>query len=567
MIPRVRSRLLLASAAILVAVGGAGTLLTRRQISHTEQTQARNELLRDARAVAAMAKAAPARFVSPDQAGVAAFTQMAHGFAARVEVIAADGTVLLDSENGRPITGKTDLPSGSVDGESSESDADHVAAFVRAGGEAAPWVRVSRPAGMMAPSFNGFYWILTLAAGTGIIVALLMSYLASALINRSIRAMMEDAKHVVRGDARRVAVSPGDALADLGGWFNFMAEDAERAVTALTRERARLTSVLEGMGQGVIALDNERRIAVMNDAARRLLGLSSTPVGEVLVDVVRVPELVALVELPGGGVDEFQLDAERRVVARAAVPPDGDGRMLILEDVTAVRRLETIRRDFVANVSHELRTPVSIVRANAETLLTAAKHDPEMGAKLIDGIHRNAERLARILTDLLDLSRLDAGHYRLETADVDVARIADAAIAAVLTAAEERNVVISAAIAPGVRARADGKALDQILVNLIDNAVKYTTVGGNVQIVAIEDTAAHRVRIEVRDDGPGIAAKHRDRVFERFYRIDAGRSREAGGTGLGLAIVKHLVESMSGEVGVGANSPRGTVFWIDLPVT
>ena len=136
-----------------------------------------------------------------------------------------------------------------------------------------------------------------------------------------------------------------------------------------------------------------------------------------------------------------------------------------------------------------------------------------------------------------------------------------------LPAADERNVIVTAAIANGVRARADGKALDQILVNLIDNAVKYTTVGGNVQIVAISDQAAHRVRIEVRDDGPGIAAKHRDRVFERFYRIDAGRSREAGGTGLGLAIVKHLVESMSGEVGVGANSPRGTVFWIDLPVT
>ena len=228
-----------------------------------------------------------------------------------------------------------------------------------------------------------------------------------------------------------------------------------------------------------------------------------------------------------------------------------------------MRRLETVRRDFVANVSHELRTPVAVIRANAETLLAGAAADPAMAPRLIDGLHRNAERLARILADLLDLSRLDAGQYRLESAPVPLAAAVEGALTAVETSATARGVTVAVAIPTGLSIRGDSKALDQILVNLVDNAVKYTRAGGHVWIESRVD--GEHVRTEVRDDGPGIADKHRERVFERFYRADPSRSREAGGTGLGLSIVKHLVESMDGSVGVEPNVPSGSTFWMRLP--
>jgi two-component system phosphate regulon sensor histidine kinase PhoR len=241
--------------------------------------------------------------------------------------------------------------------------------------------------------------------------------------------------------------------------------------------------------------------------------------------------------------------------------------VLLLEDVTAMRRLETVRRDFVANVSHELRTPVAVIRANAETLIAGAKDDPQMSAKLIDGLHRNAERLARIIADLLDLSRLDAGQYRLELAPVSVHGVTEQSMTAVEPQAAARQVTVAIAVPDELLVRADPKALDQILVNLIDNAIKYTREGGHVRVEARAESTdgAGTIRIDVRDDGPGISAKHRERVFERFYRADPSRSREAGGTGLGLSIVKHLVESMGGDVGVEPNTPSGSVFWLRLP--
>jgi two-component system phosphate regulon sensor histidine kinase PhoR len=195
--------------------------------------------------------------------------------------------------------------------------------------------------------------------------------------------------------------------------------------------------------------------------------------------------------------------------------------------------------------------------------MAGAKDDPQIAPKLIDGLHRNAERLARILADLLDLSRLDAGQYRLDVSTVPVRSVTEQSLSAVEPQAHKRGVTVEVSVPDALVVKADPKALDQILVNLIDNGVKYTGAEGHVWIEARELDDA--VRIEVRDDGPGISPKHRERVFERFYRADPSRSREAGGTGLGLSIVKHLVESMGGEVGVEPNAPRGSIFWLRLP--
>jgi len=398
------------------------------------------------------------------------------------------------------------------------------------------------------------------------VIVLVSGLVTLQLARRSVRDLADQTRNVVRDTSRRVPLldaTRGDEVRELGEWVNFLAEDADRSHTALARERVLLSSVAEGLTQGVIAVDGDHKIELLNDAARKMLGVSSTPVGEPLIEFVRVPAVFELVDGNEAATVEVQLPNGPRTLIRVANRWGGDGRVLLLEDVTTVRRLETVRRDFVANVSHELRTPVAVIRANAETLLAGAKDDPVMGPKLIDGLHRNAERLARILADLLDLSRLDAGQYRMDLSKVEVKAITEQSLTAVEPQATARGVTIDVQIPEGVMVKADPKALDQIFVNLIDNAVKYTKAKGHVWVQAHADDT--HVRIDVRDDGPGIAEKHRGRVFERFYRADPSRSREAGGTGLGLSIVKHLAESMGGAVGVEPNTPNGSIFWLKLP--
>ena len=395
-----------------------------------------------------------------------------------------------------------------------------------------------------------------IASGAGLMVA--------AVLGGALRELIKRTREVVRDPGRRIPSEgpPGDALRELAEWTNFLADDVDKSHQALARERMLLAAVAEGLTQGVIAVDNEHRIELLNDAARKMLGVTSSPVGEPLIDFVRVPELFDLLDSDIAATAEVQLPNTPRALIRTARKWGGDGRVLLLEDVTAMRRLETVRRDFVANVSHELRTPVAVIRANAETLIAGAKNDPVIAGKLIDGLHRNAERLARILADLLDLSRLDAGQYRLELGSVPVGPIVEQSLSAVELQATQRNVKVNVEVPATLAVRADPKALDHILVNLIDNGVKYGRPDGNVWVEA--QPVGDDVRIEVRDDGPGIADKHRARVFERFYRADPSRSREAGGTGLGLSIVKHLVESMDGEVGVEPNQPAGSIFWLRL---
>ena len=264
------------------------------------------------------------------------------------------------------------------------------------------------------------------------------------------------------------------------------------------------------------------------------------------------------IELPG--------DPPRLVMAQASPEHNGNGCIIVMYEVTSIRRLETVRRDFVANVSHELRTPVSVIRANAETLLSGAADDPVHGKRLLEGLERNAERLSRLLDDLLDLASIEANRYRVQSQDVAVAAAIEKAVQSVERAARKKGIALEHDVDPGLRVKADDKALDQILVNYLDNAVKYTPEGGEVSIVAdVASAGGERVRIEVVDNGPGIAPHLRARIFERFFRVDPGRSRDMGGTGLGLSIVKNLAEAMGGDAGVDGREPHGSRFWLSLP--
>ncbi len=371
--------------------------------------------------------------------------------------------------------------------------------------------------------------------------------------------------------ARRIAAARGRSGAEdqapraLAGSLNRLARDIERSVADLSEERARLAAILEGLADGVIAVDERADVALMNHAALEILGLEETPVARPLYSILRSPDLQDLIASPERRAVEIELPERGRRVLVRATPLAGGGYILVMSDVTAVRRLETVRRDFVANVSHELRTPVSIIRANCETLLDGAVDDEVHARPLLEAAHRNAERLSRIIADLLDLSRLEAGHYQMHSDPVAVAEVAARAVEAIDRAAAERGTQVVAEVGPGLSVQADREALEQVLVNYLDNAVKYTPPGGHVRLVARK--AGARVRIEVQDDGPGIETRHRARVFERFYRVDPGRSRDMGGTGLGLAIVKHMSEAMGGAVGVDPVDPHGSAFWVELPAS
>jgi two-component system phosphate regulon sensor histidine kinase PhoR len=249
-------------------------------------------------------------------------------------------------------------------------------------------------------------------------------------------------------------------------------------------------------------------------------------------------------------------------MVRATPQGESGGAVLVMHDATEIRRLETVRRDFVANVSHELRTPVSIIQANTETLLLGALDEPAQARRFLDAIRRNAERLGQLISDLLDISRIEAGKYAIEMRPLSMASVAHSVSKSVSESCRRRGVVLEVSVDRELRVRADAGALEQVLVNLVENAVKYGPEGGTVELAAVEQGAV--VRIEVRDEGPGIALAHRRRVFERFYRVDPGRSRNMGGTGLGLAIVKNLTEAMGGEVGVDSREPTGSAFWLRL---
>jgi len=292
-----------------------------------------------------------------------------------------------------------------------------------------------------------------------------------------------------------------------------------------------------------------------------------------MIELTRLPDLLALVDrVRGGASGEAELTVRvspgqpRAVLARGTSQPDG-GCVIVLHDVTLTRRLEAVRRDFVANVSHELRTPVSVVKANAEALLDGALDDPDQARRFTEAIDRHATRLGAIISDLLMLSRIEAGQVPVEPQPVAVREVVDRCLATAADRAGQHQ--LHAEVPEGLQVRADPRLLEQVLSNLLENALTHTPPGS--QVVVRAAARGDRGVIEVADDGPGIPEHLRGRVFERFFRVDRGRTRPSGpgsqaGTGLGLSIVRHLVEEMQGHVEVDANHPHGAVIRVWLPL-
>ncbi|MDD5305989.1 MAG: ATP-binding protein [Deltaproteobacteria bacterium] len=577
----VRGRLFLVSFGLVLAVSAALSLFLEHEMKGTMEASVEDGLRREAHAalVAISLSGAP---LTPERMDPIA-DRLGHATSARVTIMAPDGTVVGDSEVDasalRRLENHADRPevraahrrgTGVARRYSTTLATDMLYVALplgpdRSGGT----VRLATPLTKVDQAISRLRLVFLVSGLVALVFAALMSALASHLFVRTLRSLVAYARRMAEGGAREVvAPSSKDEIGVLAGSLNRLAEDLEAQVRALATERDRFEAVLEGMSEAVLALDEAGRITLVNRAALELLGLEGPPLGRTLLEVVRAPELHELVASSRAGrvgsaeIDLFGLPP-RRILARSARQKASGGTVVVMHDVTELRRLETMRRDFVANVSHELRTPVAVIRANAETLLDGALGDPEAARGFLESLHRNAERLTRLIADLLDISRIEAGQYPLKPDAVALADATRRALEAMERAAADKRIALESEVPGDLAVVADARALEQVLANLLDNAIKYTQEDGHVNVRA--RAVDGRVRVEVVDDGPGVEPKHRERLFERFYRADPGRSREMGGTGLGLAIVKHLVLAMGGEVGMESVEPRGSCFWFVLP--
>ncbi len=412
---------------------------------------------------------------------------------------------------------------------------------------------------------------LAFAAAVGLVV--------SKRITRPLEEMRVGAARFAAGDLQfRLHVPDSVEMAGLAEAMNAMAGELDGRIRTVIQERNERDAVFASMVEGVLAVDVDRRIVHINAAAARLIELGREPEtarGRLVEEVVRAADLQRFLsdcldaDEPRQG--ELSLGQTGATLIRAQGAPlrnaDGlrIGALVVLDDVTRVRRLEKIRRDFVANVSHELKTPITSIKGFVETLLDGAAQSPQDLQRFLAIILRQANHLNAIVNDLLSLSRLehelDGPPVALEPAALSP--VLKESVEVCQAKADEKHVTLEVACPSDVRACINTHLLEQAVVNLIDNAVKYTSGGGKVTIEGAR--AGSGVRIAVRDTGMGIEARHLDRLFERFYRVDTGRSRELGGTGLGLAIVKHIVRVHGGQVGVESVPGRGSVFTITLP--
>lgn len=414
------------------------------------------------------------------------------------------------------------------------------------------------------------------AVGLLFLIAFALSLWIVSHVVRPVRMLSRASEAIAEGNYRqRVYVANRDELGTLARSFNQMSQELDARFTRLSQSHDRQATVLGGMIEGVIAVDERQRVVYANAAAGRLFGFHQ-PVaeGRSLLEVVRNHELdQAVAEAIASGRPQ-RLEAHREAGEKfsavvQATPLPGDpcpGVVLVMHDTTELRRLESLRRDFVANVSHELKTPLTSIKAYAETLRNGALEDREAGLQFLGRIEEQADRLHHLILDMLMLARIESDQQPFDIGSISVLEVVNRCLDGHRPAAEVKRIGLM--VLPAETecfVRADQEGLREILDNLVDNAIKYTPEGG--QITVRWSVEGKMVRIEVQDTGIGIPSDHLSRVFERFYRVDRARSRELGGTGLGLSIVKHLAQSFGGQAAVESEVGQGSTFKVLLPLS
>ncbi|HEU4761696.1 MAG TPA: ATP-binding protein, partial [Gemmatimonadales bacterium] len=407
-------------------------------------------------------------------------------------------------------------------------------------------------------------WSVAGATILALLVGLCLAMLAARGVSRPLIGLAAAARSIAAGTEPRYPRSGIREIDTLVRALRDMHHQIDQRFADLRREKADTATVVAAMAEGVIAADARGRITTANAAARRMLGYADLVPMPALGELFRAPEAHELVQaaLDGSaaGTRVIRVD-DRTIELSAHLLPDG-GAVLVLRDLTELRSLEMVRRDFVANVSHELKTPLTSIAGYSETLLSDHT-DADTTQRFLEVILANAQRMQRLVDDLLDLSRVESGRWKPSPVATDPASAAREAWAGLGRRPSESGVELQIDVEPALMVYIDPDAARQILTNLFDNALRHTPQGGSVTLTARPDAGG--VLLRVSDTGSGISHEHLPRIFERFYRADPSRARAAGGTGLGLAIVRHLVESHGGRVWAESEVGRGTTIGVWVP--
>jgi two-component system phosphate regulon sensor histidine kinase PhoR len=508
---------------------------------------------------------------------------------ARVTLIAPNGTVIGDSDVGQERLAqlenhlqRPEVQEALKNGSGSAlrySDTLRISmlysAMTYGSGSTDGIIRLALPLEYLASAKNTLHSVVGGATVITILIALLFSYALSNLTSRPLRNMADAAARIGYGGSNaKIPVVSDDEIGMLATVLNDMSERIEDQVQRLSAEKQRLDTILRSMGEGVMVTAPDGVITLVNPAFRRLFSITGEVEGKKLVEISRHPDLLeAFNDLGKPDVNELVREISLKpndcTLFTHWVPLKVDGVrqgiVAVFHDITDLKKAENMRRDFVANVSHELRTPVTIIKGYAETLLDGAlESDPARAIRFVEIISSHSERLTNLINDILTLSSLESKETLLELNPIDASgTIAKACMLLQERAVKKNIAIINESIGGALpRVTADQGRLEQVVVNLLENAIKYTPDGGTIRLFTEDDGAF--IKVSVADTGIGIPFKDLPRIFERFYRVDEARTREQGGTGLGLAIVKHIVQLHGGKVSVASEPGKGSMFSFTL---
>jgi two-component system, OmpR family, phosphate regulon sensor histidine kinase PhoR len=549
--------------------------------------------------LAQIASAHPPDF--DNAAALVSWTSWMARSSARVTLIAADGRLLADSAQGSEIAENySDRPEfraalaqgqgGSVRfSQSANRDLVYWAVRCDRRGEPPVVIRFATPLAPINTSLASVRHALWKTSALILLAGIVISLWFSRGFVRRIESLKGFSHRVAAGDFSSLHGESGsDELAELAKALNDTASRLSTTIQSLTEERNRSAAILRSMAEGVAVVDAQSRLAFCNEAFAKIWNVDAGDIeGRSVIEVIRQPDVLELIpqalateqtlvgEISLGGARPRNFSATvapitpfetpgAATVSYAATPRRGV--VIVLHEITELRRLEQIRKDFVANVSHELRTPLTAIQGFAETLLTGALEDKNNNRRFVEIIGNHAARLARLSNDLLRLSQIEAGKLNADFQPVDLKLLVDGGVETARPAAAQKKLTVTSPNLPSnlPRVRGDANLLRDVLRNLLDNAIQYTPPGGRVQVTAAVDGGF--AVVTVSDTGIGIPQSDQPRIFERFYRVDAARSREVGGTGLGLSIAKHVVEAHGGKIWVESTVGSGSTFRFSVPL-
>jgi two-component system phosphate regulon sensor histidine kinase PhoR len=515
--------------------------------------------------------------------------QIAPSDEVRLTVINGEGEVLFDNSSyAKEMENHRDRPEfqSALNGDTGISrrfsetlghDMMYVAVPVMQGTEILGAVRSAMSMKDISDTIHNMWYSLL----TGLLVTLVVGSIVVSRISFSIIRPIEEITRVARNITQRqyesrVRIKAKDEIGQLAGAINFMASSLEQQMYEISENQQRLSGVLTNMTSGVIFITEQRRIMLVNPAVERLLGTPGHEiVGKLHIEAGKSFGLSQYIDRCLDHSEKFRQEVhiyypQERVLDVNFAPyinfkGESKGVVVVLHDITEIRRLEKMRSDFVANVSHELRTPITSIKGFTETLLEGAMQDEETCRNFLQIISDESERLYRMIRDILDLSKIEQKRIPLQMGEVHLQELIASAVAIMNDQAQKKQLTITLPWQnPEIWLMTDRDCLQQIVINLLANAVTYTSEGGSITILA--EKVEKNVKIQVIDTGIGIPEKDIPRIFERFYRVDKARSRDSGGTGLGLAIVKHLVENLHGHIHVESVEGKGTTFTVTLPL-